>query len=160
MRGTPEQLSELCFNDEGNQHLRTELKRTLRTLLYHQFVRTGDAYYQVTLGSGQGLPLSGDLADHAFYEMIEHSFSGNDRVQQEQGIHFYGRFKDDILVIASGALVVRYLQRIIRVCKLIWSMTCASVSSFSCNYLDVTIFKPPNFMVNRRLAFKPYRKQT
>jgi hypothetical protein len=59
--------------------------------------------YQVQLGAGMGSTYAGDASDLHFFALCEKNFALLPAVQLEFGIEFYGRFKDDGIIILSDA---------------------------------------------------------
>ena len=87
------------------EHRRISFKKALEFVLDHQFVQLSadDLYiFKVLVGSGMGLEMSGDVSDIAFHEMVEAEFVLNESVREKYHVEFYGRFRDDILLIIAG----------------------------------------------------------
>ena len=61
--------------------------------------------YKVMVGSGMGQLCSDECSSSSFYIKAEKSFALDPVVRRRYGIMEYLRFKDDILVIASGPRV-------------------------------------------------------
>lgn len=64
-------------------------------------------YFRVKIGSGMGLVCSGELSDSAFCHLAEQDFVATPSIQQKYGIVFYGRFKDDGLIILTAPRELR-----------------------------------------------------
>ena len=84
---------------------RTELVLdAIRFLLINQFVRSRahpGRLWQCEIGSGMGLPHSGEVADAAFYGGVEqHILTA--ACMRTHSIKAYVRFRDDILILANG----------------------------------------------------------
>ena len=98
MSGTEEELIQdvtRWFSDP----LKTLLQRALSLLLSSQYVESHHfpgRLWRVVLGSGMGLPHSGEVADLAFLSRAETRIVG---VWQTMSVRRYLRFKDDIIMI-------------------------------------------------------------
>eukprot|EP00959_Pyramimonas_sp_CCMP1952_P258232 5397503-Pyramimonas_sp.AAC.1 len=71
----------------------------LSGLLSNQFVHTPlleDRHWRVVSGAGMGFPCAGDVADVNFAEMVEVELMSR---FEDHGLLFYGRFRDDILLL-------------------------------------------------------------
>lgn len=109
-----------------------------------------DSYaYQVCKGSGMGLVCSGEISDECFAKMVEVSFAVREDVMQRYSIHFYGRFKDDGLIIASGEFTKRleYVQTM-RKLSSFFQIEVESSSSVRVVILDLQLSKE---MINEDL---------
>ena len=93
-----------------DQTHRTELGDLLDHILTTQYVdygmcdggRTGPCA-QVKIGSGMGLICSGEVSDFCFLELVDKPSVLNPLIREQYEVHFYGRFKDDMLVILGGS---------------------------------------------------------
>ena len=163
LNGSPSTHKMHAFNHVNDTTLRNILKESLLDLLSNQVVVFEGRQYLVTKGSGQGQIISGELSDTTFYQLVEKNFACVSEVQLEYGIEFYGRYRDDILLITSGSSG-DHLQQFVRKMKLlinnVYPLTCEKVSRRSIDFLDFTIFKGSRFCHNGRLAYKPFFKPT
>ena len=88
-------------------HKRELCADILYLLLASQWISTGlghhkNVVWNVTQGSGMGLPHSGDVADLALLARAECTHVVNPAVMQDHGIIASMRFRDDILILASN----------------------------------------------------------
>ena len=60
-----------------------------------------------------GLKSSGEVSDAALHSLAEKDFATNPDIMTRYSILFYGRFKDDVLVISKGdnALLAEWLSK-------------------------------------------------
>ena len=70
-------------------------------ILGSQYVRVEgrSGVWKVVSGSGMGLLCSGELSDFVFYVMVEKDFVLCSEIREKYRIQFYGRFKDDLLIL-------------------------------------------------------------
>ena len=162
MQESPSELAELSFCSQPPA-LGAILRESLVFILTHQYVfcpLTGTTHL-VTKGSGQGMRMSGDLADMVFNQLVEKPYASKEVVRRVHGIHSYIRYRDDILLIASGeALSRRYFGVIKHRAKPVWNISCEEVSSYAMPFLDFTVFKSHSFASNGQLSIKFYKKAT
>ena len=71
-----------------------------------------NATYQIICGSGMGSKMSGELSDNHFIHGVELEWAKKNEVVTENNVIFYGRYRDDILVIQTGdpSCIVSYIQ--------------------------------------------------
>lgn len=100
--------------------------------------------HMVVKGSGMGLTCSGEMSDICFMELVEKPFATDPGVMFDHGVHFYGRFKDDGLIIASGSFVKRlsYINRMQELAKL-FVIEIESSDNSQAIMLDLLIRKSP-----------------
>ena len=75
----------------------------LRLLLQAQAVTdptNGNAYHVVE-GSGMGMILSGEVSDMKFIQIAERSCFLRPEVRERHCISFYGRYRDDTIIITD-----------------------------------------------------------
>jgi hypothetical protein len=97
-------ITQLLNNVARDRNLQSDdpLVSVLEFLLEEQFICSAWApgrVYKSTCGSGQGLAHSGELADINFWTMCEKNFACSVAMQQRCGVRFYGRYRDDGLII-------------------------------------------------------------
>ena len=117
--------------------------------------------WNVAVGTGMGLLCSGEVSDMAFYYMVEHLFLDNERIRSKFGILYYGRFKDDGLLIVDCATMVS--ARLVAVMKLksrFFRISVESVSWDECNMLDVTLYKGAGWQKTGHLDYRVHVKST
>lgn len=74
-------------------------------VLENQFVEldSDDRYiFRAIAGSGMGLECSGDISDMCFHHMVEKPFCCDSTFRRHYHVEFYGRFRDDILLVLGG----------------------------------------------------------
>jgi hypothetical protein len=118
-------------------------------------------WWQVQVGSGMGLMISGEISDLAFYSMVESKFVLKAETKSKFDLIYYGRFKDDGLVILGGSPDSRReffteMKRFSRFFKIIVE----SVSDVSAVMLDVELFKGPQWSATGQLDSILYTKPT
>ena len=139
-RNTSEELHTLAseaFKYSSISH--SLMKESLWFLLDNQYVsdKVLDQELKVIKGSGMGLPHSGGVAELAFM------FGGELRAltrQQELGIFFYGRFKDDCLIIFDDYDNLKIFVEDLREGHP-FTIECESISSKFVHYLEVGVEK-------------------
>ena len=144
-------------------------QRVFRTLagfiLDHQIisVRESDAAWRVTIGSGMGLTCSGEISDVAYHELVERGQLDyiTPEITNRTGIQWYGRFKDDLLIIFDDDRLkkVNTLRQIIGRGRF-FKLKVEAMSSISCTMLDVHLWKGPRFEATGRLDFRVFQKDT
>jgi hypothetical protein len=131
----------------------------LEHILFHQYVVHRSHLYRVSKGSGMGLIHSSDLLDLAFFGMVEDGFINNVNVQRRLGILWYGRYRDDILIVGSGSFSQRArLVEILRIKSVIWKLEVEQISFSQVSYLDLLISKGPRFFATNLLDTEVYHK--
>jgi len=123
-------------------HIDETLKDPLNKLIFfvlgHQFVVLDKHIYRVKRGSGMGLSLSGEVSDCSLLHLLEVGFMLDDSVREKYGVVFYGRFKDDMLVVQRGSLEdATALVRNMRSKSKDFRLKIESVSKTSVTMLDV-----------------------
>lgn len=85
-----------------DSHLRGSLV-TIGFLLDNQYVRNPhtNATFKVVLGTGMGLPHSGELSDCAISTTMEGQFVTESNLRQYR-IRRYWRYRDDILILCNS----------------------------------------------------------
>jgi len=79
-------------------------RELIECLLSHQVVQHGGDLFAVGVGSGMGMVSSGDIRDASLYSRLEKPNMLKPEMQRKFQIRYYGRFKDDIFVIAWASL--------------------------------------------------------
>jgi hypothetical protein len=116
----------------------------LQCILRNQYIKLQDVdgTWKTSVGSGMGVPCSGEVSDAAFYCMVERDFIYPRSPRVQHVLKFYARFKDDALVILGGdldqrcAFVEEYRAR-----AAFFKIKVESVSTWSVTMLDVRLFK-------------------
>jgi hypothetical protein len=115
-------------------------KSALLFLLTNQFVisATQDCLYQCVAGTGIGLLHSADVSNCFFYAKCERHW----RAEAMSGVLLYGRYHDDIIVVADGYAPLRHLHsELRRLSDGVFTIKCDEVASIGCSlkYLDLCI---------------------
>ena len=117
-------------------------KAVLTVALQNQYLANDDDLYRVVVGSGMGMPYSGDLSDLVFYWGTERGLLDNKNFRAKTGTIDYMRFKDDILVLsAGGAEGRRGLLRALHARSGVWELKVEAIATDSVDFLDLTIRK-------------------
>ena len=108
MSGKHTQLMELAGKCVAPR-IRNEFESAVALVLTSQWVKVPrhDSTWKVLIGSGMGLKCSGEVSDGCFLQMAEIPFVLRREIRDRYSIHFYCRFKDDILCIMSGTPATR-----------------------------------------------------
>jgi hypothetical protein len=139
------QHGSLNFHHICTKHRRL-LKAALHDLLANQIVSFAGMMFLSALGTGQGLIVSGDLSDSSLYQLCEASYACLKHIQVAHNVQFYGRYRDDILIIAKpGPLSRAFIDGIIERCRSIYPVSIEETSDTSIAFLDVTLFKGSSF---------------
>ncbi len=155
MSGEHKELVNLVL-PEFEDGTRVIVEATLYMLLCNQFVQHEDSLYQVCQGTGMGMIHSGSLSDLAFWKKVEVGLP-----LAEFGVHFYGRYRDDVLVISNtkqGAQGIFDVAR--RRASGCWNLVLEDTSTYSMHMLDLLFYKGPRFKCSQHLDFAPYIKPT
>lgn len=77
----------------------------LAAILRNQLITAENSQrpWRVKPGTGMVLKPSGEVSDSAFHHMAEKRYAAHGDTQARCGIKFYGRFKDDGIIIFSGS---------------------------------------------------------
>ena len=129
-----------------------------KIILKTQYVinRHTNTTVRVKVGSGMGLGCSGEVSDNDVLQRVEIPFLLLPAVRQRYGILFYGRFKDDALLIATCSLHdLNELLAEIDTRADHFKVTIDEQSSLGVTMLDVKIGRQ-----GQRLSFSPHRKDT
>jgi hypothetical protein len=139
MSGTPTELSQLSSDVFEGEPIHGILKESSWFLLDNQHVvdKSTGKVYKVQKGSGMGLSHSGAIAELALYMGAERRML---QVLPRYNIVFYGRFKDDILIIFRDYRLLRDFLAELRKGHP-FTLKCEEISSFSINFLEVCIRK-------------------
>ena len=132
-------------------------------VLKNQYVKIRnipDRIWKVSCGSGMGLPCSGEISDASVYSLMEKSTITHAN-RHNYSIVYYGRFKDDILLIVGGTMDTRLeLVRLIEERLCFFKIKVESVSSASVEFLDIRLIKGEGWKQCGILDFEVYRKTT
>ena len=88
-----------------------------------------------------GMQPSGNIADSAFYSMAERNFILLTSTRRKYGILYYGRFKDDIVIIFKdiGLDCIRECLEEFKLKAGFFRITIDSFSRYGCQMLDLDI---------------------
>ena len=114
-KGSPALHTSKAFLHEENAAKRKALTDVLEILFTGQYVvdRVNQAHDRVLEGSGQGQTVSGDLADISFYNEIERKTALLQNVRAECGVLFYGRYRDNLILVCTDEFaVIKFLRRL------------------------------------------------
>ena len=153
MSGDPEILARNAagLSEEGPR--KRPLREVDRSRLTHQFVasrRHPERLWRVQKGSGMVMKNSGELSDAAFAFLVERWCPRPDTLSAFS-IDMYGRFKDDIIIVARNRALTKHF---------VWSMKRKSkikveeVSDVSVKCLEVRVWKAGSRFVTGP-EFKP-----
>jgi hypothetical protein len=110
-----------------------------------------------------GQVMSGDLAGGTLYSLAEEAYADLDFIQTSHNIHMYARYRDDICIVYSQPRGCRkaltFIKKMITLSRSIYKVTCDSIAE-SCDFLDVTLYKPDHFMQSGIIAFRPFVEPT
>jgi hypothetical protein len=131
--------------------------------LDNQFVTSRflpDDIYKVTVGAGMGLVFAGEVADTCFFNMVERGFTTNEKLLRRFGVHFWRRFKDDILVVydPDNNSLERFMN-LLRLKIRFFKLETSHRSSSSLPFLDVSLHVHSD-SAKSWLSFSPYIKPT
>ena len=153
---------------EDEPRVKDALADAIRTQLFYQYVGADvidtDWSYQVVCGSGMGSKMSGDLSDANFLVRVEIPFACNDSVKAEHKILYYGRFRDDILVMMEGGCDAgtRFLSYVNGVrahaAEAGYELERSSNDTNHIQFLDLEFFRHRSG--SRQLCWRLYRKET
>ena len=105
--------------------------------------------HKVEVGSGMGLIASGDISDASLHVKLEAPLMLNSRVRAQHSIKWYGRFKDDILMVIGGDLQnVQLLFEKMKRCSDFFKLKVDSLSKESVVMLDVVLSKSTDSELN------------
>lgn len=122
----------------------------------HQFIRWGDATYQVMGGSGIGQTLSGHVADLSVYRISEAPLHS---VGQKFGLIAYVRYRDDILAITEPQEGANELFAWLTLkAKQQWRLERDSRSRYSLVMLDTLVYKGPRHKASNVLDYVVHLK--
>ena len=143
------------------QEIRDGFYFMLQCIIKNQVVEVEDHHWHVLIGSGMGLICSGEVSDISFYELAEKRYAVAPAVQTRNHIHWYGRFKDDGLIIISGDFRSRkaFLNEFQRLAKP-FEISIECMSRDSVDMLDVTLYKGARWRATGILDYKPYVKES
>ena len=153
-------LSDMYVTEERRDAFRTAVD----FVLSNQFVELDclDLFvYKVVAGSGMGLECSGDISDVCFDRMVEKAYCNNKTVRERYHVEFYGRFKDDILVVLGGSKESRreFLEGMKKRSRF-FKLKVESVNVDSAVMLDLTVSKGTRYKVSGCLDIAIHTKST
>ena len=138
-------------------------KSMLDTILQAQWIaphRGSNKTFRVTIGSGMGMPCSGEVSDAAFYFLAEDDFVLNERIRSHYRVYSYYRFKDDILLIIGGNKETRRLfMNEFKKHSRCFKLDIETVSDTGVNMLDVWVEKESP-RCRSKLVIDMYEKPT
>ena len=126
--------------------LNRAMKVMIREILANQFVEIPgieNRLWQVEEGTGMGIMCSGELSDLAFYNMAERDFLERSNIRSKYDIIYYGRFKDDGLIITGkpDAQLMAELKTEISRRSSFFKVKFGDASLTGIDILDVSLFK-------------------
>ena len=142
MSGTAQELTEdarQCMHSGPRKKL---LESALLFLLQEQYVESPlleERTFKVVLGSGMGLPHSGELADLVLLNCMERNFTCARKKRVDVGIQQYWRFRDDILIVGSNPTGSRQFFNSMKARAKYFALKVESVSRTDIRYLQLTI---------------------
>ena len=153
MSGTCTELTDLAASPFTALPIHALLSRSIYFLLNAQYVvvPTNGGKLKVVKGSGMGLPHSSGTSETAFYAGAEARMIP---LLKSHNMLFYGRFKDDILIIYRDFSKFKSFMDQLKVGHP-FTLQCEEISSHEVNFLEVTIRKSNNSYV-----VTPYTKPT
>jgi hypothetical protein len=143
--GSPQELSiEACKNifPVAKRNL---CRRALIFLLERQIVVNPfasddqDSVYQVSYGSGMGLTHSGETADAALANCMEHGLINSPDALHVHGLVAYYRFKDDILMIGNNRRRMRAMYKQMEARSKFYVLYVEGVSKTEARMLDTLL---------------------
>jgi len=146
LSGTPTQIAENLSHMFATSEKQQLIVDVSFFLLSHQFVRSRTSALndgptnQCILGSGMGLPRSGDLCDALFADRVE-GWLATAEVTHKFGIRLGCRFRDDALLVASEPTHEELVEEIQRRAGHFRVELLESTSSVSAPFLNLTIWK-------------------
>ena len=162
MSGEHPELVRECGSIIEDEDKRRLFKNMLRVIISNQFVvikgvprRT----WQVRRGTGMGLCCSGALSDVAFYKMAEQLWAVDPSVMRAHHVLYYGRFKDDAIIIAAGTAELRrqYIWGIQDRARF-FKITDITVAALSTEMLDITLYRGARWKATGVLDHTLYTK--
>ena len=113
---------------------------------------------------------SGDISDIAFWNLVESPFASKRETHSKYGIQWYGRYRDDILIMFDPALATHEPTHASPIVEFVWKMRDRAASTYplkveevaaeGVSFLDVFLYKSHSFQVTGKLLFRPYVKDT
>ncbi len=111
MTGSPRQITDsilelLHGHSAGQKRL---LRRATKLLLNHQYVSHPITceLFQVIIGTGMGLPHSGEFANGSLYQTMESSNISHSVLNNFQ-VRRYWRYRDDALILANSEIIADF----------------------------------------------------
>ena len=162
MSGKHQQLADLassCFPPDVQFEARCLIDCILGNQIVH--VPGDERYWAVKVGTGMGLRCSGELSDTCFFKLCEEKFAADKAVQQQYGVLFYCRFKDDGFFIIDGPQDAR-----IAICQELkrrsgcFQVVFDSVSSHDAIMLDLRLFKGSGWARSGTLDYELHLKES
>ena len=150
--GEPHMLAEAVAVLFSDPVVKSTMWDVLHFLLDNQYVKDLDKLYKVRHGCGIGLLHSGDVADAAFYSLVEKILLDNDEFIRYGVVDWY-RFRDDMcFLLHSGPLFQKLLDRMRRLSGC-FELKVEEVSTVELRYLDVVLRREDD-----RIVTYPYLK--
>ena len=137
-------IEELCRDGtlgfEGEE--KKLLDRALWLILDYQYVKSAnhpDKVWKSRRGSGMGLVHSGDLMDWVLFAKMEKWFAKSPGMLWEFGITGYYRYRDDVLILATDAILARrFIDELLSRAGY-FKILLESASRTSVRFLDVSL---------------------
>ena len=152
--------------DAVTGNLKRGFQKVTQAVLSSQAIRlrddsAGPFVWRVVRGSGMGLLCSSEISNTAFMHRVEKGWIDSLGVIKKFGLVFYGRYEDDIFVITTANDDdVSLFLRIINSRARFFSVKLESISTDSCDVLDVHFFKGERWRHSFKLDYKVYTKPT
>ena len=149
-----------AFQHVADEELQAALQETLGLALRHQYAhdKFNDLHYGITSGSGQGLVLSGDLADVTFHRKVEIEMCSKERLESF-GILFYARFRDNMFVAgATPSGIGQWWKQMCKVAAPTYNITFEGISASCKKFLDVECFKGVGYDQHGVISIRPHMK--
>jgi len=163
MSGEHDELLDTCCN-EVSQDEEDDFRSVLKSILGSQYVSVrgcNDTVWKVVRGSGMGVVCSGEVSDVCFYALAEKHFCLDPHVRKKFDIMYYGRFKDDGLLIIGGNVESRVkFFNFFKTRAKFFDVKVESISRCSCTMLDVRLYKGERWRQSGILDSELYEKQT
>ncbi len=113
--------------------------------------------WQVLRGTGMGLPHSGEVADAAMFASNELLWTHNVAIREHHEITFYGRYRDDIIIIGDNIKKAHDFFDGLRKGSKFFELKLEEFSLVSVRFLQVTIEKN---VQKGCIDIRPFRKKS
>ena len=162
MNGEPTFLAEKCTEGITDRVVQNAHRRLFTELLTQQYVTQNGCTYFVASGSGMGRPMSGDVANCALLQLAEVGGHISTASLRRHGIHFFGRYFDDIIVFecpserTEGYSIFTFIEKYRR--RMVpYKLKAEECSNHELRVLDAVIFKGRRFEETGHVSFRPHQ---